>query len=284
MLSIYLMGGLGNQMFMICATIAYCMKYKKTFGFPYSEQLEDGVVRPTYWNSLFHGLKKFTTIENPVVFNDYLYKLPRYYEQSFPYKEFPANLDNCMLYGYFQSYLYFHEYKTEIYHIMGISENLAKVQDEYPDLVQPDTPTISIHFRIGDYKEKQEFHPILPIEYYEKALKEVPYDYVRNARILYFCEEDDFNTVSNMMDCLIKKFDLQNVLRVPSTIPDWKQMLIMSFCQINIIANSSFSWWGAYINDDVSYKRVYYPSVWFGPAIPHNTADLYPEWWDRIEV
>ena len=284
MISIYLMGGLGNQLFMICATIAYCIKNRQQFMFPFSEQLEDGIVRPTYWNSFLLHLKKYTSIDNPQYYNNILYNLPRYYEQGYPYKEIPTYMGDIMLYGYFQSYLYFQEYKTQIYGIIGISERLMRIRKEFPEFIREDCPTISIHFRLGDYKEKQEFHPILPIEYYEKALKRVPANILNCAKILYFCEEEDADTVSNMMDGLVKKFDLQNVVRVPATIPDWKQMLIMSFCQINIIANSSFSWWAGYINDDVAGKQVYYPSIWFGPAIPHDTSDLYPKDWIRVEI
>jgi len=59
-------------------------------------------------------------------------------------------------------------------------------------------------------------------------------------------------------------------------------MLIMSCCQINIIANSSYSWWAAYLNNTTK-KTVIYPSIWFGPAIAHNTEDMFPESWIRID-
>ena len=58
-------------------------------------------------------------------------------------------------------------------------------------------------------------------------------------------------------------------------------MISMSLCQHNIIANSSFSWWGAYLNDNANI--VYYPDVWFGPAQNNkNITDLYPYNWKRI--
>ena len=57
----------------------------------------------------------------------------------------------------------------------------------------------------------------------------------------------------------------------------------MSCCNHNIIANSSFSWWGAYLNDNKK-KIVCYPSIWFGELINHDTRDLFPENWNKINL
>ena len=66
-------------------------------------------------------------------------------------------------------------------------------------------------------------------------------------------------------------------------IPDWQQMLLMSICNDNIIANSTFSWWGSYFNENPD-KIVCYPGVWFGPKLTqNNTVDLFPEDWKKIE-
>ena len=70
---------------------------------------------------------------------------------------------------------------------------------------------------------------------------------------------------------------------VRDTIADWQQMLLMSVCDHNIIANSTFSWWGAYFNTNPQ-KVVCYPSVWFGPGVAHNTMDLCPESWAKIDA
>jgi hypothetical protein len=57
----------------------------------------------------------------------------------------------------------------------------------------------------------------------------------------------------------------------------------MSLCKHNIIANSSFSWWGAYFNENLE-KIVCYPSVWFGKNVEHNVVDLFPNRWVKINV
>lgn len=71
-------------------------------------------------------------------------------------------------------------------------------------------------------------------------------------------------------------------LEAPCGLEDWEEMLLMNCCKDNIIANSSFSWWGAYLNDNIN-KIVCYPSVWFGPAAGHmDTKDLCPDSWNKI--
>jgi hypothetical protein len=65
---------------------------------------------------------------------------------------------------------------------------------------------------------------------------------------------------------------------------DWEQMILMSLCDHHIIANSTFSWWGAYFNSNPN-KIVYCPSVWFGPGYQDkNTVDLYPTTWKIVEA
>jgi hypothetical protein len=70
---------------------------------------------------------------------------------------------------------------------------------------------------------------------------------------------------------------------VRDTIADWQQILLMSVCYHNIIANSTFSWWGAYFNDN-SNKIICYPSKWFGVSINHNVNDLFPPEWNKIVI
>jgi hypothetical protein len=72
-------------------------------------------------------------------------------------------------------------------------------------------------------------------------------------------------------------------IRGQNTLADWEQLLLMSCCQHNIIANSSFSWWAAYFNLNTE-KIVCYPSVWFGPNANLDTKDLCPDKWVKINI
>jgi hypothetical protein len=142
---------------------------------------------------------------------------------------------------------------------------------------------ISIHFRLGDYKKVQHVHPIMNVKYYEDSLQYIQERRVADKNVLYFCEEEDITEVSQIIDSLKVKFPKYQFIRADNELEDWEQMLLMSCCRYNIIANSTFSWWGAYFNSD-SKKMVIYPSVWFGPNVKYVTDDLFPNEWIKMEV
>ena len=84
------------------------------------------------------------------------------------------------------------------------------------------------------------------------------------------------------IQALHKKFENIQFKKATDQLDDWEQLLLMSCCKHNIIANSSFSWWGAYFNDN-NDKIVCYPSIWFGPKLADkDTSDLFPNKWHKI--
>ena len=285
MITCNLMGGLGNQLFQIMMVMAVAIKNEVPFIFPYSDKLMVGVERPTYWNTFLKKIKKYTSnpdnFNNNVFINNLLYKHPIYNEPRFNYTEIPK-IDNVMFNGYFQSYKYFQEVQDKIFDLIGIYGIQLDILNEYPELFG-EKNTISMHFRLGDYKTKQDCHPVLPYEYYEKSLETIPTEELSKYNVLYFCEEEDNEYVNGIIDRLKLKFQVKEFIKVDDTIDDWKQLVIMSCCKINIIANSSFSWWGAYFNINDG-KIVFYPSVWFGPSIQNDVSDMYPDSWIKIVV
>jgi len=142
---------------------------------------------------------------------------------------------------------------------------------------------VSMHFRIGDYQDIQHVHPVLPYQYYMNAIREIRGRLGQsNIRILYFCEAPDRHIIEPFITKLKSKFEDIKFVNVDSSITDWKQMLMMSCCDHNIIANSTFSWWGAYLNRNPT-KIVCYPNKWFGPALANKpTDDLFPPEWRKI--
>jgi hypothetical protein len=282
MISVDLMGGLGNQLFQIAVVIAYCFRERTTPIFPYSETLNVSVIRPTYWNTLLKKLKKFTTVDNTTFTNETVYQFQRYHEPYFNYKEIPRGLENCMLTGYFQSYKYIEHCRDVVLDVTGLNDERLKMLDEYGDThFFKNATTVSVHFRRGDYKVKQQFHPIMPYEYYDSAMDMLPLNFLESSHVMYFCEEEDRADVDEMMNKLREKYNFAEMTCVDHALPDWKQLLLMSLCQVNIVANSSFSWWAAFLNDHPN-KTVICPTTWFGTAMSCNTTDMCPADWIRI--
>jgi hypothetical protein len=286
------MGGLGNQLFQIFATIATGIRDGHKIIFPYVESTNYGtVIRYTFWNSFLAPIQSFTNINNRDESNSNktLMELPQYEYFFHNYTSIPtiAYNQNIRLFGYFQSYKFFIDYQDIIFKLIKLNEQIESVKNEYSHLFAEDVYTISMHFRLGDYKYIQNCHNILPYEYYEKSLIHVTNRMVNKSqpiRVLYFCENEDNEWVFSIIDRL-KLLYLANPIeyvKVDDTIVDWKQMLLMSACRANIIANSTFSWWGAYFNR-VYDKTVCYPAEWFGPALNHNyMGDMFPEDWTCI--
>ena len=262
MITIEIMGGLGNQLFQIFALLSYSVKYKIPFYFELKQSNRSD--RPFYWDNLLKSLRPFL---KPAI-NLPIYKEPHFHYSLIPYIEEPFKL-----FGYFQSYKYFKENEESIFRLLKIRETqkLFKASD-----------SISLHFRIGDYKDIQEHHPLLTTEYYIKALEQLIKDTGKdNWNIIYFFEKKDITLVNKHIDILKKSYPKLTFEPIDNTLCDWEQMIKMSMCKHNIIANSSFSWWGAYLNP---YKsNVYYPKVWFGSAQGVKVmSDLFPPNWTII--
>lgn len=289
MLTCNLQGGLGNQLFQIFTTIAFSLKTNNSFFFQNKYQLTNekdalngATVRYTYWETFLSGLSAFVKDTNKLPNLELIIK-----EKGFNYD--PSLLLNLMnnqqkvkmLVGYFQSYKYFDIYKKAIFKLAKIeaSQKLVYNKSKEDYNLELDA-SVSIHYRLGDYKKLQDYHPILENSYYIDALKSV----VKKTQIKYvifFCEDNDLDEV------LVNIYELEQIfpelvfVRGGQYLSDWEQMMLMSLCKNNIIANSTFSWWGAYFNTNPT-KIVCYPEIWFGPRAGHDTSDLFPEDWIMI--
>ena len=287
MLTCTLMGGLGNQLFQIFATISYAIKGHVQFAFLNVESLGGGegtTKRHTYWNSLFHKLSPFLRNNFP--------QLKYVKENGFQYNSFNPQFfmgNDVCLHGYFQSYMYFQEYYKQIYNLLDIENQKNYVIKKIKSinyLIDENfmNKSISLHFRMGDYKKIQHFHPIMTVNYYTRCLQFIQQKNLNEKfNVLYFCEDDDINDVKKIIEQLSSVVPEYNFIRASNLLVDWEQLLLMSCCSHNIIANSSFSWWGACFNSN-SGKIVCYPSVWFGPSAGHNTSDLCPPSWRKIDA
>lgn len=273
MLSCHLMGGLGNQLFQIFAAISYALRTENGFVFLNVGQLD--AKRHTYWETFLSALKPFL--------RDTLNLSTTLREKNFRFNDLDVvamRNRNVCIFGYFQSYKYFQPHYDIICNLIKIEEQRESIMKKHPVLVEPNT--VSVHFRMGDYKAIQHVHPIMPYEYYKDSIHLINKK-CNVKKILYFCEDEDAKQVLDIIFKLRYDFTMISFARAPNSLEDWEQMLLMSCCDHNVIANSSFSWWGAYFNPSPE-KIVCYPSVWFGPSIGHDTSDLCPDSWNRIPV
>ena len=283
MITCNLMGGLGNQLFQIFTTISNAINIKSRFAFIDVDKLGGGqtIVRPTYWDNFLIRLKPFTTKNFP--------QMVVVKEKGFTYnfidlqKYNNPNQNAICLYGYFQSYKYFAENFYTICRMIGLEDIKKSVITKTGFTQDVLNDTASIHFRLGDYKKIQHYHPIMTLEYYKRSLGLLLLKERTRQNILYFCEEEDIEDVNKTIANLKTDFPTLNFIRASNDLSDWEQMILMSCCRDNIIANSSFSWWGAYFNMN-PYKIVYYPALWFGNAAGHDTRDLCPMEWNKITV
>jgi hypothetical protein len=290
MITCYLQGGLGNQLFILFTTIAYALQNNQSVMFYYSEKYVHGyTLRYTYWNTFFKTLKELTTIK-PIM--NGLKTIKEHREGKYTELDKVNSTDqSAILYGYFQSFKYFQDEYGEISRMLGIADMRNRYFNWFSkNDLDPET-TISMHFCFSDCKKHNN---VLPIEYYSKSL-DYMIDHQDPLTVLYFCEEENRSEVNQIINTLQQtrsiKFKYCNItssLNSESANSQPTQnaiagqpedeMIIMSICKYNIIANSTFSWWAAYIGDreDDNTHIVCYSEV--------ENTDLYPEKWYRILI
>jgi len=271
-----IIGGLGNQLFQIFATLNYALNCNKQAVFSNQKILTcpGSTTRYSYWDTFLKNIAHLTTNSISTIF------IP--YNEENNIIPIPCNNANIRLVGYFQSYKYFKENEEKIFKLIKLKEIKNCVAVKYNEYFEDFTYKISMHFRLGDYKNLQDYHPIQPYEYYKKALYDILLNTcVLNVKVLYFCESEDDKIISVVIEKLSKEFPFVKFKKVANEIPDWEQIIIMSLCNSNIIANSSFSWWGAYFNNN-KRKVVTYPSLWFGKKINKDVSDMFPPEWIKI--
>ena len=151
-----------------------------------SETLGGGscTLRYTFWNTFLSSLKPFLMGDLP--------SLNIIRENNFTYNELPVESmigTNTMIHGYFQSYKYFQEHFETICKLIGLEKKKQEVLNKLGLKKEDLNNTISMHFRLGDYKKLQDFHPIATQQYYENALNHYKSAFPEeNFTILYFCE------------------------------------------------------------------------------------------------
>lgn len=248
-------GGLGNQIFQYASAKSHSLKYNVEYRFETS----------SYNNDVLRNfeLSKFPNIKYKILEQVDLNRSFKQINDNYIYNVFPN--DNIFLNGYWQSEKYFKEHKSIICDELSMSSDFRKnIIDKYPDIEE----SLSIHIRRSDYVHQEQHHPLQTLQYYKDS-----YDNINDDNIKVKIFSDDISWCKDNI-----KFNNVTYVEGQDNLSD---LYTMSLCKHNIIANSSFSWWGAYLNKN-SNKLVIGPSRWFGPNLPLNTKDIIPESWITI--
>lgn len=285
MVIIQLKGGLGNQMFQFAAarktamihnvplkfdlsfleadathhTKRYFELHKLDINAGIATMQEIQALKKQRWKNLFYP----TWIKDRGV-DDFLKKTAR-------------SRDQVYLDGYFQSEKYFNSISGIIREELTFKQPL---EGEYFQNILhriESLESVSLHFRRGDYitdSKTNKYHGVCSMNYYQKAVEKIEKK-INSAALFIF--SDDIPWVKAHFNS-----HLPTVFIEQSDEERHSDFRLMSSCKHNIIANSSYSWWAAWLNDNKK-KTVIAPEKWYeDPRTPHDTADILPDEWIKL--
>ncbi len=252
-------GRLGNQMFQYAALKSLALKNGFEYSLPNNLKIKpDGLFDFTnekwveYKLDLFDGFNLNCSITEHLPQNEYI-------EQNFTFDgNFFNTKDNTSIDGYFQSYKYFEDYKDEIKKDFTFKFDISnKCLIEIEKYNNP----VAIHVRRGDYVKHPGFWNVTP-EYLGEALQ-----HFDDKEYTFLVFSDDIKWCKEIFP--------DEVVFVSGN-SQFEDLCLMSLCEHNIISNSTFSWWSAWLNNNIN-KKVIAPSKWY--IDPKPLYDLYPNNW-----
>ena len=279
-------GGLGNQMFQYAAGLSLSLKLKGTLLLDTSLILDDKlrefclddfninaeiISKEEFKSEFFLPIKVIRKLSylNNLIFNKKFYR-----EKSFNYDKNFLNLKgNICIDGFWQSEKYFKNISDILKRQFSLNKKISKNSENILKKIKA-CNSISCHIRRADYvtnPETNSYHGTCSIEWYMKSIKYI-HKKVKDPKFFIF--SDDIKWVE-------KNFPKDSNFKfVPNTKykRDVEDLYLMSNCKHNIIANSSFSWWSAWLNNNKN-KIIIAPKNWFKVKI--DTTDLIPANWIR---
>lgn len=295
MIVVKLQGGLGNQMFqyaigrqmsMINSTelkldLSFLLDRTPREHFTFRDfELGDFDIKADYATN--------SDVDN-FINNDLTSKLKRLFGQkklvnegSFSFHPKVLSLgNNVYLDGYWQCEKYFDSIRNEILNDFTLKQ--SRFNKLYENVLLQETKelmlrsnSVSVHFRRGDYisdNATNSFHGICSLQYYQNAIKLIT-QRIQSPHFFLFSDDTEWllnnRIIDNFPATVVKTSDMH------------LDMYLMSICKHNIIANSSFSWWGAWLNQNID-KLVIAPQRWFANEERNQqTKDLIPQNWIRL--
>lgn len=214
--------------------------------------------------------------------------------------------------GFFQDYRLFAKHGAAIMHRMGIPQMRRNALEKIGRIVSnkgvffnetidgiektDDSITVSMHIRRGDYEEASCYHLLLTEYYYKNAVLSIISRYGAERRIKIVCFYqtksaavsqkiiDSVKTLTDLLSYKVEYCHFNSLMEGSEPIEDYEEMMAMSGFQHNIIANSTFSWWGAYLNPSPN-KIVCYPSEFYNHQLYYlSIQGLEVDGWTKISA
>jgi len=292
---IKLKGGLGNQMYQYALGVFLEKKYGIKFVYDKSSfewndfrkqelkkifNLNLATISKT--NALFYkgiSVKIFGKRVNILMLYEKIFKKNPPFQWYVDDKKFKNMLvansfcKQCYYNGYFQFYKHLQEVRKELLSDFAFTDFKSKKNISLAPIIKQ-TNSVSVHVRRTDYINNPDLGGIVGVEYYNKAIA-MAMSKVNKAHFFVF--SDDINWAKQHID-----FKDSQVLFVDWNVGDrsFRDMQLMSLCKHNIIANSSFSWWGAWLNKNIN-KVIISPKKWLNEEAD-NIDDRIPSQWIKI--
>lgn len=291
------MGGLGNQLFQYATAKQLALKHNVVLKLDPSFEndklrnyklqffnIKEQIATNDEIQDLTISFKKYNKLKHKIQRKLQLLK-PYYKRKIYKYKLWVNDLGilkaskNIYLDGYWGNELFFKDIRKELLGILEIKNDFIKndflkLKDEIKNV-----NSISVHIRRGDYAKNPKtlkFFGLMPVEYYQKSI-----DYMNKEH-----ENNIFYVFSDDIDYVKQNFTFNSDVKFieNKNLQDYHELKLMSFCKHNVIANSTFSWWAAWLNEN-SEKTVIAPKKWYNNKKAQDYYEKYsfvPENWIKL--
>ncbi|MBN2754704.1 MAG: alpha-1,2-fucosyltransferase [Candidatus Goldbacteria bacterium] len=273
-----MIGGLGNQMFQYAAGLALSVKNSTQLFIDNTGSLSDKT--HSYSLSVFNikaevfkGNTALNAGTQELMENR---KLSYYRLKKFNYDNaFEMIKDDTYIEGFFQSEKFFHGVEDRLRTDFTLKEPAKDKNIEMMNKIRS-CESVSLHIRRGDYFDNWKnrlFHGVNLMPYYKKTVNSINKN-LKNP--VFFVFSDDQEWVKKNFKGIVQYTPVE----INDSSQGYEDLRLISTCSHNIVANSTFSWWGAWLNLN-PHKLVFAPKRWFNnPFI--NTSDLVPKTWKRF--
>jgi hypothetical protein len=283
MITIRLNGGLGNQMFQFAAAFALARRQNCPIGLDTDRLDRHGASPDTSRPYLLDhfklppSTKPRSTLVNKVrrLFGvERVYREPHFhFDEAFFGLESPITLE-----GYFQSERYFSDITGEVRATFVPNAPLSPAAAQSAVAIAASSNPVAVHIRRGDFitnPNAAKYHVLLDADYYRRALQIVCDRFPAESELFLFSDDPDY------VEQALSFVGTRHVIRGNGDRP-WEDMALMAQCRHHVIANSSFSWWGAWLAGKRG-QTVIAPRNWFkGSGMANNLKDLFPAGWEVI--